>query len=258
MTVTLEVRDRVAHLTLNRPDAHNTINLELASDLDDATQRIVKNADVGAVLLRGAGPTFCAGGDLRSFSGSDDLPSYVRDVAGHVHCAIARLDALDAPVVSAVRGAAAGAGLGLACAADIVLAGTTARFVSAFTTIGLSPDGSTTWILPRLVGLRRALELVLTNRILDADEAVAWGIATRVVDDDKLDEEAAALASSLAAGATSAMGRARRLVRSSAAHSIEAQMDFEREALAASAGEPIARELINAFLEKRLPARRAT
>lgn len=253
-TVAYEVRDRVGIITLNRPDAQNTINLQLAQDLDAATQRI---EGVGAVLITGAGKTFCSGGDLNEFGPRDDLPGHLRDVVGYLHPAIDRIDALDLPVIAAVRGSAAGAGLGLACAADIVLAAPDAKFVSAYTKIGLSPDGSTSYALPRLVGLRRALELVLTNRVLSAEEALDWGIVTRIVDDAALDDEAMTVARELAAGPTGSLGRARRLVRDSIGRTLAHQLDMEAEALVASAGDQDAAEGIAAFREKR-PASFAT
>lgn len=249
-TVDLAVRGGVAVLTLNRPDVQNTVNLELARDLDAATARI---SGVGAVLITGAGRSFCAGGDLKEFGAQDDLPGHLRAVLGHLHPAIARLDALNVPIVAAVRGAAAGAGLGLACAADIVLAAPDAKFVSAYTKIGLSPDGSTSWALPRLVGVRRALELVLTNRVLDAEEALAWGLATRIVDDSSLDDEAMSIGKDLAAGATKSLGGARRLVRDSLGRTLEHQLDWEAEAIFASASHSDAKEGIGAFLSKRPP-----
>jgi 2-(1,2-epoxy-1,2-dihydrophenyl)acetyl-CoA isomerase len=134
-----------------------------------------------------------------------------------------------------------------------VLASPTARFVSAYTAVGLSPDGSVSWTLPRLVGLRRALELVLTNRSLDAEEALAWGIVTRVVDDASLDVQADGMARALASGPTRALAGARRLVRDSLARTLHDQMQEESEALVASASHPDAHEGISAFLEKRRP-----
>lgn len=247
-TVLYEVRDAVGVVTLNRPEAQNTINLQLAQDLDAVTQAIT---GVGAVLLTSAGTTFCAGGDLKEFGGMDDLPAHVREVIGHLHPAIERLDALDLPVVAAVRGSAAGAGLGLACAADIVLASPDAKFVSAYTKVGLSPDGSTSYVLARLVGMRRALELVLTNRVLNAREALEWGIVTRVVDDEALDVEAMSVARDLASGATKALAGARRLIRDSVGRTLAHQLDMEAETLVASASDPDAREGISAFREKR-------
>lgn len=249
-SVLLNVRDGVAVLTLNRPEAQNTVNLELARDLDEATARI---SGVGAVLITGAGRSFCAGGDLKELSAQNDLPAHLRAVLGHLHPAIERLDLLGVPVVAAARGAAAGAGLGLACVADIVLATPDAKFVSAYTKIGLSPDGSTSWSLPRLVGVRRALELVLTNRILTSEEALAWGIVTRVVADEVLDAEAMSIAMDLAAGARKGLGGARRLVRDSLDRTLEGQLDAEKEALVASGAHPDAVEGIEAFLGKRQP-----
>ena len=249
-TVELEVVDHVAVITLNRPDAQNTVSLQLAMDLDEATQRI---AGARAVLLTANGPSFCAGGDLKEFGDREDLADHVREVVSYLHPAIERLDALDVPVVAAVRGSAAGAGLGLACAADIVLATPDARFVSAYTRIGLSPDGSTSYSLPRLVGMRRALELVLTNRVLSAPEAEAWGIVTRIVDDASLDDEALTVAKQLAAGASGGLGAARRLVRDSLGRTLSHQLDMEAEALVRNAAHTDAKEGIRAFIEKRPP-----
>lgn len=253
MPIELRVTDRVAHLTLNRPDAKNTIDLTSARELHDAAREISEDTDVGAVLLSGAGDTFCMGGDLRSFAEVPDLPDHLREVTHHLHAALNMLAGITPPVIGAIRGFAAGAGLGLACAADLVLVSENARFLSAYTNVGLTPDGSTSWALPRLVGLRRALELTLTNRILDATEAVEWGIATRVVADDKLDEEALALATDLASQATPALGGAKRLIRESFARPLELQLQLESEMLAEAAGTNQGREGIVAFTEKRQP-----
>lgn len=249
-TVNLELVDHVAVITLNRPEAQNTVSLQLAMDLDEQTQKIT---DARTVLLTANGPTFCAGGDLKEFGGKDDLADHIKEVLAYLHPAIERLDSLDVPVVAAVRGSAAGAGLGLACAADIVLATPDAKFVSAYTRTGLSPDGSTSYSLPRLVGMRRALELVLTNRILDANDALDWGIVTRIVDDASLDAEAMTLAKQLAAGAVRGLGAARRLVRDSLGRTLAHQLDMEAEAIVRSASGPNAKEGIRAFIEKRPP-----
>jgi 2-(1,2-epoxy-1,2-dihydrophenyl)acetyl-CoA isomerase len=193
------------------------------------------------------------GGDLKSFAARDDLPRHLTEVTTYLHAAMSRLMRLDAPVVAAVHGSAAGAGLSLAAAADLVLAGASSRFVMAYTAIGLTPDGSGTWSLPRLVGLRRALELTLTNRRLSAAEAVQEGLATRVVPDDALAGEALALARSLAAGPTGALGAAKRLLRESLGRDLEAQMALETQSLAAAAASADSAEGIAAFLGKRAP-----
>lgn len=253
-TVALEVSDGIARLTLDRPDTRNTISLELARDLHHATEELASNESVRAVLLSGRGDTFCAGGDLKSFHAQKDMASHIHEVTSYLHPAIENLDHLHAPVVAAVRGAAAGAGLGLACVADIVLASTTARFVSAYTKIGLTPDGSTSWWLPRLVGLRRALELTLTNRVLNAEEACDWGIVTRVVDDEQLNKEAETLVAELASGPTSAYAGARRLIRDSLQRgNIAEHLTAEQDVIVEAAEQDNAREGISAFLEKRPP-----
>jgi len=253
-TVICEVREGVARLTLDRPDARNAISLEVARDLHHATEELAGDESVRAVLLSGRGDTFCAGGDLKSFHEAKDMASHIHEVTSYLHPAIENLDHLHAPIVAAVRGAAAGAGLGLACLGDIVLASTTARFVSAYTKIGLTPDGSTSWWLPRLVGLRRALELTLTNRILNAEEACEWGIVTRVVDDEQLDKEAETIVAGLASGPTGAYVGARRLIRDSLQReNIAEHMSAEQDVLVEAAESDDAREGISAFLEKRAP-----
>ncbi len=248
-----DVADGVGRLTLARPDAGNSIDLTMAEELHQVTDAWADDPAVRAVLLTGAGATFCVGGDLKSFAAVDDLPAHLLEVTSHLHAAIATLCAMDAPVIAAVHGSAAGAGCSLAAVADLVLAAESSRFVMAYTAIGLTPDGGGTWALPRAVGLRRALELTLTNRRLTAAEAVEVGLATRVVANGELGAAAAALAEELAAAPTAALGAAKRLLRGSLAQSVEEQMALEAQALAAAARSSDGREGIAAFLEKRRP-----
>jgi 2-(1,2-epoxy-1,2-dihydrophenyl)acetyl-CoA isomerase len=159
-----------------------------------------------------------------------------------------------APVVMAVAGTAAGAGMSLACAGDLAVAGESAMFQMAYTRIGLVPDGSSTWYLPRLIGRRRALELMLVNRALSAREALGWGIVTEVVPDAQVNERALELAQRLASGATEAFGATKRLLLASANESLETQMELESRAIAAAARTSDAHEGVRAFLEKRAPA----
>ena len=249
-TIDLEVRDGVAHLTLNRPDAANGINLELASDLLDATLEISANPAARVVLLTGAGPRFCAGGDLKSFAGLTDLPSHLRSILTRHHAAIVNLVRGDATVVAAVQGSAAGAGLGLVGAADLVVSGESTKYLSAYTGVGLTPDGSASWFLPRLVGLRRALELTLTNRVLSAAEALEWGLVTQVVPDDQLTEASEALAAQLAAGPSRAFAAAKRLLHTSFEETLEQHLAREAETIAA-ASQLDGVEGVRAFVEKR-------
>ena len=160
---------------------------------------------------------------------------------------------MDAPIVVGVQGSAAGAGLGLAVGGDIVIAAESARFVVAYTKIGLNPDGGTSFLLPRLVGLRRAQEMTLMNTPVDAASACEMGLVTRVVADDALESEVAAAAQTLAAGARRAQGEAKRLLRTSFDESLALHLEAEAAAIVRSAERPDAREGISAFLEKRAP-----
>ena len=206
------------------------------------------------MLLTGAGPRFCGGGDVKTFAEQGDaLPHYLREVTAALHVAIATLVRLDAPVVAAVQGSAAGAGIGLVGASDLVLAGESAKFVMAYTGIGVTPDGSSSWFLPRLVGLRRALELTLTNRVLTAAEALDLGIITRVLPDGELQTEAATLATHLAAGPTRALGGAKRLLHTSLESTLETHLAAEAAELTRVAATRDAAEGLAAFVAKRAP-----
>ena len=252
-TIRAEVVEGLATITLARPEVGNAIDLAMARELDEVTTAWADDPAVRAVLLQAEGRSFCVGGDLKTFAACEDLPALLTEITRHLHAALARLAGMAVPVVAAVQGSAAGGGVGVATTADLVLVGTSTRFVLAFTAIGLSPDSSSTWSLPRTVGLRRALDLALTNRVLGAQEAVAEGLATRVVADDALADEALALAGRLAAGPTGALGATKRLLRESLGNDLETQLALETASLAAAGGTPDAREGIAAFLEKRAP-----
>jgi 2-(1,2-epoxy-1,2-dihydrophenyl)acetyl-CoA isomerase len=251
-TLEFDVRDGVARVTLNRPAASNALNLEMSRELMDATLRCDEDPEVRAVLLAGAGNMFCVGGDLKDFSEQgEQLPRYLKEVTTYLHAAVSRMARMDPPVIVAVQGAAAGAGISLAVSSDLVVAAESARFAMAYSNAGLTPDGSSTYYLPRLVGMKRAMELALTNRQLSAQEALAWGLVTRVVPDEDLSEEADALASQLAGGATKALGATKRLLHSGWTESLETQLEHETQTIADTARTADAREGIAAFVEKR-------
>jgi 2-(1,2-epoxy-1,2-dihydrophenyl)acetyl-CoA isomerase len=254
-TIQFAIRDHVASIVLNRPDAANALNLELAIELRDACRRCAFDPDVRAVVISGAGRMFCAGGDLKSFAAQPEaeLPSHLEHVTLHLHQAISHLARMNAPVIAAVHGSAAGAGLSLVCACDFAIATESAKFTMAYTRAGLTPDGSSTYFLPRIVGTRRTLELAITNRVLTAAEAASLGIVTRVVPDASLMEEAGKLAAQLAAGATLAFGGVKRLVADTFNHTLESQMAVETHKIAGIARTHDAREGIAAFLAKRPP-----
>jgi 2-(1,2-epoxy-1,2-dihydrophenyl)acetyl-CoA isomerase len=253
-TIDFHVEDGIARLTLDRPDAANAMNMELGRELFEAAIACDERADIRAVLLTGAGKMFSAGGDLRYFaSRGDELGAALKELTGNLHAAIARLAQMDAPVVCAVNGMAAGAGFSLAASCDYVIAAASAKFTLAYTAAGLSPDGSATWFLPRLVGLRRARELMLTNRMLSAEEARDMGIVDRVVDDEQLGAEALEQAEAFAAGPTRAFGATKRLLQESWANGLETQMDREGRSIADLTRTADAKEGIDAFLAKRKP-----
>ena len=251
-TILFEVKNNVARITMNRPEAANALNAEMGKDLMHAALRCSEDSNIRAVVLTGTGRMFSGGGDLKSFAAhGDDTPYHLKEVTTYLHAAISRFTRMDAPLIAAVNGTAAGAGMSLCCFCDLVLAGESAKFTMAYTRVGLTPDGSSTYFLPRIVGLKRALELTLTNRLLSAQEAMEWGIVTRVVPDANLQTEADTLAAQLAAGATGAFGAAKRLLHSGFSETLETQMELESQAIAARVRTADGQEGIAAFLEKR-------
>jgi 2-(1,2-epoxy-1,2-dihydrophenyl)acetyl-CoA isomerase len=253
--VEFEVRGNVGYITLNRPEAVNALNAELAMQLDQIALQCDENPDLRAVLMTGAGRMFCGGGDLKAFAAQppERLPAYLKSVTLYFHQAIRRFARMRAPLVVAVNGNAGGGGMSLALAGDIVLAAESARFTMAYTRVGLTPDGSSTYTLPRLIGLRRATELMLTNRTLSAPEAEQMGLITRVVPDAELAQQAEALVQELAQGATRAFGGVKRLLYSSATATLAEQMELETEWIEEMARTRDAHEGIAAFLGKRTP-----
>jgi 2-(1,2-epoxy-1,2-dihydrophenyl)acetyl-CoA isomerase len=188
-TVLLDFTDGIATLRLNRPDDGNAINPDLAADLAEAATQIAERADVRAVLIASNGPNFTVGGDLSVFAATarGRLPNQLRRMVDSFHLAIERLTSIDAPVVAAVRGGAAGGGLGLLYAADIAVAADDARFAVGYGALGLTADGGNTWFLPRMVGMRRAQELFLLNRRLTAQEALEFGLVSQLAPSDAVD-----------------------------------------------------------------------
>lgn len=252
--ITFSVEGGVARIGLNRPDAGNALNADLARELSEAALRCDNDPGIGSVLISAKGKMFCAGGDLKFFSKlGDQTGSKMKTLADDLHKAISTFARMSAPVVVAVNGVAAGAGFSLALTGDYVIAAKSAKFTMAYTAAGLTPDGSSTYYLPRLVGLRRAQELALTNRTLTAQEALDWGMVTCIVDDVSLHDEAAKIACKLAAGPKAAQAVVKRLLLSSLRNGIEEQMEVEGREISAAAMSVDGQEGIRAFLEKREP-----
>jgi len=253
-TLLLEVSEHVAYITLNRPAVANAVSLELAQELEEVARGCAEDNSVRAVLLTGAGRIFCGGGD-KSFAAQDQthVPTHLKRVNLFLHSAIQCFARMRAPVVVAVNGPAAGFGMSLACAGDIVLANESARFKLDYSRVGLTPGASSTYYLPRIIGLRRTMELALTNRTLTAREAEAIGLVTRVVPDDQLIAEAESLANELAHGPTRAYGGVKRLLYGAATNPLYEQMELENESMADLAHSADAQEGVAAFLAKRPP-----
>ena len=250
--VLFELDGGVARLTLNRPKSHNAMNMDLMKDLRAGAERCLAEG-ARVVVITGSGRAFSAGGDLGAFAATDDAPALLKAMTDELHAAQSVLARLDAPVIGAVNGMAAGAGLSLACMCDLVVAAESAKFTMAYIGAGLSPDGSSTFFLPRLIGLRRTQELMFTNRVLSAQEALDWQLVNRVVPDETFADEVAKLASKLASGPTVAYGAVKRLLLASIGRSLETQLELEGETISALSGSPDGQEGIHAFLEKRKP-----
>lgn len=253
-TLTLALIDGVARIQLNRPEQAHGIDMQMGRELMQAAIACDENPAVRAVLLTAQGRFFSAGGDLKSFAAmGEHIGAGIKELTTYLHAAVSRFARSNKPLVTAVNGVAAGAGVSLALTGDLVLAARSATFTLAYTAAGLTPDGGATWILPRLIGPQRSRELILTNRRLSAEEALDWGLITRVVEDDDLVWEAQQLAQQLAQGPTRAYGEAKRLIAGSLEQSLETQMELEARAIAALSQSTDGQEGINAFLEKRKP-----
>lgn len=214
--VHLECEESVATITIDRPEAANSLDIRTALALRDAVADVVEDRQVRCILLRSNGDRFCVGGDVQGFAKAGEAADrHIAELAGTMHEVILALARTKKPVVCLVQGAAAGAGVGLAMSADIVIASPNAHFTAAYSAIGLSPDCGLTWFLPRLIGMRRAAEMILTNRRVGAKEAVAIGLITRI--SEQLEEEGRSISRSLADGATEALGSIRSLLN----HSVE-------------------------------------
>lgn len=254
-TLEFSIDNGIARIALNRPESANTISVELAEELLQAAIRCDGNPTVRAVILTGKGRFFSGGGDVQSFAtAGEGAGELLRRITAPLHAAISRFARMDAPLVTAVNGTAAGAGFSLAIAGDVIVAAESAKFTMAYTKIAMSADGGGSFNLPRLVGLARAKELMLLNPVLTATDAQQRGLVTVVVPDAELLKKAEDIATSLASGPTRAFGEVKRLLADSHSHSLEQQLALESRSMAALAdGTADAREGFTAFTQKRAP-----
>jgi 2-(1,2-epoxy-1,2-dihydrophenyl)acetyl-CoA isomerase len=250
--IQLRKRGGVAEIALDRPDALNAINLEMARDLMFAAMECDQDPEVRCVVLTGSGKAFCAGGDLGEFADAGETaPALLKELTSYLHAAISRFARMDAPLIAAVNGVAAGAGMSLVCVADLAFAAKSARFTAAYHNVGLTPDASCTYYLARLVGLRRAQELLYTSRVLSADEAAEWGFINAALEDRDLPSQINMIAERLAMAPTWAIGRAKNLLLAGTNDTLETHMEHESRAISEASRTQDFFEGIDAFLNKR-------
>lgn len=250
----ISIGEGVATLALNRPEAGNALDIKLAGELAAAAIQCDQQEDIRCVVLTGTGRLFCAGGDIASFAEAGaSRAALFSELAGYLHMAVTRLMRMPKPLLVVVNGPAAGAGLSLASAGDIVIAAKSAHFSAGYVGIGLSPDVGTSWHLPRLIGMRRAQELLLTNRRVLAAEAEAMGLITRAVDDADLEKESERYTKLLVDAPVGAVGLTRQLLVESFNSPLEQQLEREARSVVAASKSYECREGIDAFLEKRKP-----
>lgn len=255
-TIQYEMRDAVCLITLNRPDSLNALNVEVAVELQSAIRGALE-IKARAIVLTGAGRAFCAGGDLREMQAIADregrIEAFFDEPLRELNATVLLIREAPIPVIAAVNGVASGGGCSLALACDLVIAADTGRFNQAFIKIGLTPDCGATFILPRLIGWRRAAELMFTGEMISAERAQQMGMINSVVPEAELMQRAMSLAESLAAAPTSAIARIKKLLDASTTSDCASQLELEREAQLESGKTKDFIEGVSAFLEKRPP-----
>jgi len=252
--VIVTVDGPVAQVRLNEPASMNALSVPLATELDAAIRDLTDAGTIRCLILTGTGRGFCAGGDVQSFyDNREDPADTMAGTLSALHGAVATLLEAPFPTIAAINGVVAGAGMGVAMATDLAIAVDSAVFTMAYTGIGVSPDGSSTYFLPRFVGTRRAMEMVLTNARVDAAEAARIGLINEAVPEAEFTDRVATVAGRLAAGPTRAYVRARHLMRSSFPSDPRAQMEAEAEGIMAAGETQDFYEGVTAFIEKRKP-----
>lgn len=242
----------VASIVLDRPQAANGMNDTLTRELAAAAKLCEADA-TKVVTLTGAGKFFSAGGDLKAMAAAPSASAFVKGIAEDLHRALTTFARMDAVLITAVNGVAAGAGFALGMSGDLVLAGESASFTMAYTKVGLSPDGGSSYLLPRLVGLRRTQELMITNRVLSAAEALEWGLVTSVVPDAELSTRLDELAARIASGAKKSNSAVKKLLLATYASDFEQQLAEEARLISENAEGDDGKEGIAAFSGKRKP-----
>jgi len=254
-TLLFSIEGGIARVMLNRPDKLNSFNVQMHGELQDALKKVASDKTVRVLLLTGAGRGFCAGQDLgdRAVSPTDKPVDLGLSVEMYYAPLVKALRNLPLPIVVAVNGVAAGAGANIALAGDIVIATRSAKFVQPFCKLGLVPDTGGTYFLPRLIGTARAMGLAMTGAALSASDAEAWGLIWKAVDDASFTAEVEALVQTLAQGPTKGFARTKRAIYTSPDHSLDAQLDLERDYMRELGFSRDYAEGVSAFMNKRQP-----
>lgn len=253
-TIKFTIEDDVAKLTLNRPDRLNSFNIVMHEEVKAAVAQA--ETEARCLLITGAGRGFCAGQDLadRAVCADGSTPDLGHSLEMYYNPLVRRITSMEIPVICAVNGVAAGAGVNVALACDMVLAAKSAKFVQSFSNLGLLPDSGGSWILPRLIGQARAMGLTLTGTPITADQALDWGMIWQVHEDAALMEAATALAQKLANGPTRGLAATKTFIRTSGLNSLDTQLDLERDKMRELGQSEDYKEGVAAFLAKRPPA----
>ncbi len=252
--VELTISDGIARIVLNRPDAGNAFGIPMARELLAAASVCHDDDAIRCVVLTGRGKLFCAGGDVGAMAAvAGGKGAFLDELLAIYHVALAKLMRMEKPLITLVNGPAAGAGLGLAIIGDAVLAARSASFLAAYSGVGLTPDGATSWLLPRLVGMRQAQRIAVLGEKIDAAEAERIGLVSRVVADEALEAEGKALAARLVAGPRRALGGARALLLASYESTFENHLALEAARMAQAGDSAEAAEGIAAFAGRRKP-----
>ncbi|MGU3434233.1 enoyl-CoA hydratase-related protein [Actinomycetes bacterium M1A6_2h] len=247
----VSLTDGVLRIAVSTAAAGTSLNFDAVTAGTDALTGA--GSDFGAVLLVGNGDNFCAGGNVLAFAAAEDRTAYVREAADTLHRFVLALDSVVVPVVAAVHGWAAGAGMSLVCHADIAIGARSTKFRPAYPALGFTPDGGMSWALPRIVGPRRARDILLSDSILGGEEAHRLGLLTRLVGDDVVVSEAERVARSLAVGPAETIGATKRLLAQSDTNTLAEQLEAEAVSISTLAGSPTGREGVDAFVAKRRP-----
>ncbi len=253
-TVQLNIKEQIATIKLNRPEAMNTLSLKLVQEVNQALHEIEGRDDVRVVVLTGSGNSFCAGADLKETQQQTEIGWYLRQITAACHQSIATMKSMAQPVITAINGVAAGGGFGLSLSGDLVIASDAARFTTAFSKLGLSPDCSTTYHLVRLVGEKKAFELAAFSPLLSAQEALDLGLINKVVPESAFKSAVTEWATKLASGAPLGLHRTKQLIiQQSHENSLHAQLELESLNIVKGGQSEDFQEGVNAFLEKRSP-----